>query len=225
METVELGAQSMTEEVLRRSGRGHSAAHTERAAALIKEEGFQLILQLMTGLPGESRQSALISAQRLAALGPDGVRLYPTVILRGTALEELWHRGEYAEHTVEEAVDCCADILPVFESAGIPVIRLGLNPTEELSGGAVAGGAYHPALGELVKSRIWLRHMRAALVGTAPEVDIIIHVPPSALSQAIGQKRGNVLALTEEYRLKSLKILPDPQIFGENLRVSVAKRE
>ena len=225
VETVELGAQSMTEEVLRRSGRGHSAEDTERAAALIKEEGFQLILQLMTGLPGESRQSALISAQRLAALGPDGVRLYPTVILRGTALEELWHRGEYAEHTVEEAVDCCADILPVFESAGIPVIRLGLNPTEELSGGAVAGGAYHPALGELVKSRIWLRRMRAALDGMEPMVDIIIHVPPSALSQAIGQKRGNVLALTEEYRLKSLKILPDAQISGENLHVSVAKRE
>ena len=225
VETIELGAQSMTEEVLRRSGRGHSAADTQRAAALIKKAGFQLILQLMTGLPGESRESAFTSAQRLAALGPDGVRLYPTVILRGTALEELWHRGEYEEHTVEAAVDCCADILPVFESAGIPVIRLGLNPTEELSGGAVVGGAYHPALGELVKSRIWLRRMRAALNGIGEEVDIIIHVPPAALSQAIGQKRGNVLALAEEYRLKSLKILPDAQISGENLRISVAKRK
>ena len=225
VETIELGAQSMTEAVLRRSGRGHSAADTERAAALIREEGFRLILQLRTGLPGESRESALISAQRLAALGPDGVRIYPTVILRGTALEELRKRGEYEEHTVEEAVDCCADILPVFESAGIPVIRLGLNPTEELSGGAAVGGAYHPALGELVKSRIWLRRMRAALSGIEKEVDIIIHVPPAALSQAIGQKRGNILALMEEYRLSSLKICPDAQISGENLRISVAKRE
>ena len=86
VETIELGAQSMTEEVLRRSGRGHTAADTERAASLIRKAGFQLILQLMTGLPGESRQSALISAQRLAALGPDGVRLYPTVILQNTDL-------------------------------------------------------------------------------------------------------------------------------------------
>ena len=225
VETIELGAQSMTEEVLRRSGRGHSAADTERAAAQIKAAGFQLILQLMTGLPGESRQSAILSARRLAALGPDGVRLYPTVILRGTALEALWQRGEYAEHTVEEAVDCCADILPIFESAGIPVIRLGLNPTEELSGGAVAGGAYHPALGELVKSRIWLRRMRAALDGVESMVNITIYVPTSALSQAIGQKKGNVLALIEEYRLSALKICPDEQISGENLRVSVAKRE
>ena len=224
VEIIELGAQSMTEEVLRRSGRGHSAADTVCAATLIKEEGFQLILQLMTGLPGESRGSALTSAQRLAALGPDGVRIYPTVILRGTALEELWKHGEYEEHTVEEAVDCCADILPVFEAAGIPVIRLGLNPTEELSGGAVAGGAYHPALGELVKSRIWLRRMRAALGSMEEKVDIILYVPPAALSQAIGQKRGNIFALMEEYRLSSLKICPDAQISGENLRISVAKR-
>jgi len=225
VETIELGAQSMTEEVLRRSGRGHTAAATKRAAALIREAGFTLILQLMTGLPGESRQSALISAQRLAALGPDGVRIYPTVILRGTALEELWRRGEYEEHTVEEAVDCCADILPIFDRAGIPVIRLGLNPTEELSGGAVVGGAYHPALGELVKSRIWLRRMRAALSGVGEMVDITIYVPPSALSQAIGQKRGNILTLREEYKLSSLKISPDAQISGENLRVSVAIRD
>lgn len=224
VETIELGAQSMTEDVLRRSGRGHSALDTQRAAALIKKAGFQLILQLMTGLPGESRQSALISAQRLAALGPDGVRLYPTVILRGTALEELWRRGEYKEHTVEDAVECCADILPVFEAAHIPVIRLGLNPTEELSGGAVAGGAYHPALGELVKSRIWLRRMREALRDIEEMVNIIIFVPPEALSQAIGQKRQNLLALMEEYRLQSLKIRPDAQISGENLRISVAKR-
>lgn len=224
VETIELGAQSMTEEVLRRSGRGHSAADTERAAALIKEAGFRLILQLMTGLPGESRQSSLTSAQRLAALGPDGVRIYPTVILRGTALEQLWQRGEYREHTVEDAVECCADILPLFEAAHIPVIRLGLNPTEELSGGAVAGGAYHPALGELVKSRIWLRRMREALRGMSGMVDIIIYVPPASLSQAIGQKRGNVFALMEEFALSSLKICPDVQISGENLRISVAKR-
>lgn len=225
VETIELGAQSMTEEVLRRSGRGHSAADTEHAAALIKNAGFQLILQLMTGLPGESRQSALTSAQRLAALGPDGVRLYPTVILRGTALEQLWQRGEYTEHTVEDAVECCADILPVFETAGIPVIRLGLNPTEELSGGAVVGGAYHPALGELVKSRIWLRRIRRAICNMDGGVDIIIHVSPSALSQAVGQKRGNVLTLIKEFGLSSLKISPDAQISGENFRVDVAKQE
>ena len=223
VETIELGAQSMTEAVLRRSGRGHSPADTERAAHLIKSAGFKLILQLMTGLPGESRESALLSAQRLAALGPDGVRLYPTVILRDTPLAELWQRGDYAEHTVEEAVETCADILPVFETAGIPVIRLGLNPTEELSGGAVIGGAYHPALGELVKSRIWLRRMRTALRGTEPMVDITIYVAPAFLSQAIGQRRGNVLALIEEFHLNSLKIYPDAQISGENLRVSVAK--
>ena len=103
---------------------------------------------MMTGLPGSNDESDIESARRIAALGPDGVRVYPTVIVRDTALCDLWRAGKYREHTVEDAVRVCARILPVFEAAGIPVIRLGLNPTEDLSGGDAVGGAYHPALGD-----------------------------------------------------------------------------
>ena len=154
VETIELGAQSMSERVLALSGRGHTAADVEDAARAVKGAGFRLILQMMTGLPGADDESDVESARRIAALGPDGVRIYPTVIVRDTALCDLWRAGRYKEHTVEDAVRVCARILPVFEQAGIPVIRLGLNPTEDLSGGDAVGGAYHPALGELVKSRI-----------------------------------------------------------------------
>ena len=131
--TIELGTQSMDEEVLRRSGRGHSAEDLRRAARMIREAGFELILQMMTGLPGDTLEKSLYTARELITLEPDGVRIYPTVIVRGTELFDLWRRGEYREHTVEEAVDWCARLLPLFEEAGIPVIRLGLNPTEELS--------------------------------------------------------------------------------------------
>ena len=169
VETVELGAQSMCEEVLRLAGRGHTAQDVENASRMIKAAGFRLILQMMTGLPGDSIERSVDTARRIIALEPDGVRIYPTVIVRDTALYDLWQAGRYKEHTVEDAVEYCARLVPLFEAAGIPVIRLGLNPTEELSSGAAAGGAYHPALGELVKSRIMLQKAQALLAGRSEE--------------------------------------------------------
>ena len=160
--TIELGAQSLCDEVLRLSGRGHTAEDVVNASRQIKDAGFSLILQMMTGLPGDSPERTIDTAEKIIALRPDGVRIYPTVIVRDTALYDLWKAGEYREHTVEDAVEYCAAIVPRFNAAGIPIIRLGLNPTDELSGGAAAGGAYHPALGELVKSRLMLDKMRAA---------------------------------------------------------------
>ena len=205
--TIELGAQSMDEEVLRRAGRGHSAEDLRRAARMIREAGFELILQMMTGLPGDTLEKSLYTARELIALEPDGVRIYPTVIVRGTELFDLWRRGEYREHTVEEAVDWCARLLPLFEEAGIPVIRLGLNPTEELSGGEAAAGAYHPALGELVKSRILLNRARE-LLRPLPPGRVKLGVRSSLLSQALGQRRQNLEALSREFPRLLLEIIP-----------------
>ena len=185
VETVELGAQSMDDEVLLLSGRGHRAEDVESASQQIKAAGFRLILQMMTGLPGDTDERSLETARRIAALKPDGVRIYPTVIVRDTALYDLWRAGRYQEHTVEDAVRCCAKLLPVFEEAGIPVIRLGLNPTDELSGGDAAGGAYHPALGELVKSRIMLEKAMALLRGTPPGSAVVLAVAPGRISQMV----------------------------------------
>ena len=144
VETVELGAQSMDAQVLRRSARGHTAEDVERASKLIKASGFRLILQMMTGLPGDTAEKDIETARKIIALEPDGVRIYPTVIVRDTALYDMWRAGKYREHTVEDAVSVCAQLVPLFEAAGIPIIRLGLNPTDDLSGGDAAGGAYHP---------------------------------------------------------------------------------
>lgn len=215
VETVELGAQSMDDGVLAGSGRGHTAADTERAARLVKARGFRLVLQMMTGLPGSSDALDLMTAERLAALRPDGVRIYPTVILRDTALYDLWQYGIYREHAVEDAVRVCAHLLPVFEKAGIPVIRLGLNPTDELTNGAAAGGAYHPALGELVQSRIFLERARALLHGSKPGTDMVLGVCKSDISRMTGQRRCNLAALAKEFRLHSLRVAEADVAKGE----------
>lgn len=206
VETIELGAQSMDEEVLLLSGRGHTAKDVEEASRLIKDWGFRLILQMMTGLPGDSPEKSLETARRIAALKPDGVRIYPTVIVRDTALFDLWQAGRYKEHSVEDAVEICALLLPVFEKAGIPVIRLGLNPTDELSDGAAAGGAYHPALGELVKSRIMYNKAGALLADIAPGSRVTLEVGKGKTSQMVGQHRQNIIKLCREFGLREIKI-------------------
>lgn len=206
VETVELGAQSLCDEVLRLSGRGHTAQDVVNASQLIKAGGFKLILQMMTGLPGDSVERSIDTAERIIALRPDGVRIYPTVIVRDTALYDLWQAGLYREHSVEEAVEYCAKLVPRFERAGIPIIRLGLNPTEELSAGAAAGGAYHPALGELVKSRLMLGRMRELLADIPAGSTVTLEVGRGRTSQAVGQHRANIKALCDGLGIKALKI-------------------
>ncbi len=204
--TVELGAQSMDDRVLTLSRRGHCAEDTIRAAKLVKERGFRLILQMMTGLPGDTPETALQTGRKLAALKPDGVRIYPTVILRDTELEGMWRRGEYREHTPEEAARWCAQLLDLFEEAGIPVIRLGLNPTEELSGGEAVGGAYHPAMGELARSARYYDRACRLLETAAHGPDVVLGVAPGQTSAMTGQHRRNLRLLKEKFQLRSLSV-------------------
>ena len=221
--TIELGSQSMVDSVLASSWRGHTAEDTEEAAEMIKKRGFSLVLQMMTGLPGSDRETDIISAQKIAALKPDAVRIYPTVIIRDTVLADMWQEGKYAEHSVDAAAEVCSEILPIFEKAGIPVIRLGLNPSDELSGGDALGGAYHPALGEIVKSRVLLKKAREALKGAKAGSDVVLRVNPAVLSQMIGQKRSNIVKLSEEFSLAKLSVKTADVEKGEILVDFVAK--
>lgn len=206
VETIELGAQSLDEQVLLLSGRGHTADDVVNASRLIKENGFRLIIQMMTGLPGDSDEKCIETAEKIIALKPDGVRIYPTVIVKDTPLYDLWTEGRYAEHTVEDAVRVCAKLLPMFREAGIPVIRLGLNPTDELSAGGAVAGAYHPALGELVKSRILYNELEKMLEGTEAGSAVTVLCPPSKVSQLTGQHRCNIDRIIKAYSLESLTV-------------------
>ena len=205
--TVELGAQSMQERVLTLSGRGHTRQDTQRAAQLVRAAGLGLVLQMMTGLPGADEAGDVETARQLAALRPDGVRIYPTVVLADTPLYRLWRDGAYRAHTVEDAVRVCARIVPIFEAQGIAILRIGLNPTAELSGGGAVAGAYHPALGELVRARIWLGRAQALLseAGVCGG-SVTLGVHPSCISQLTGQHRQNITALTQQYGLRALHV-------------------
>lgn len=215
VKTIELGSQSMDDKVLRMSGRGHTAEDTRRAAALIKASGFKLMLQMMTGLPGSGFETDIMTARELIKLRPDGVRIYPTVIIRDTALYELWQAGKYREHTVEDAVCVCAEIVKEFDAAGIPVIRLGLNPTDDLSAGEAAGGAYHPALGELVYSRIYLQKAEKLIAERNCSDTVTLGVHPSRVSLMTGQKRQNIEKLREKFGLTKIRVIKTEVNDGE----------
>lgn len=204
--TVELGCQSMDPEVLERSRRGHSPEDTVQAVGLLREYGFSVILQMMTGLPGDTGEASVETARQLMALQPDGVRIYPAVVLRGTELEAMMRQGVYQPQSVEAAVTLCAELYGMFQRAGIPVIRLGLNPTERLSAGEALAGAYHPALGELVLSELYRRRAEDLLVGTMPDTAVTLEVHPSRISVMVGQHRCNIQALRNYFSLKSIKV-------------------
>ena len=204
--TVELGAQSMCDDVLLTSRRGHNVADVDRAAVLVKGAGLKLILQMMTGLPGDTFEKSISTARRFLELEPDGVRIYPTVVIRDTRLHEMWSRGEYREHSIEEAIEICAELVGIFREANIPVIRLGLNPSDTLSGGDAVAGAYHPAFGELVYSRIYFNRAAALLGGVHPGSNVVISVGKGCVSRMIGLNRRNIDTLMQRFSLNSIKV-------------------
>lgn len=205
--TVELGCQSMDDTVLRESGRGHDRQSVLQAVALLRLHGFRVILQMMTGLPGDTDEKAMETAHALSDLQPDGVRIYPTVVIRGTELEDRWRKGIYRPQTVEEAVDLCARLLPVFLSWKIPVLRIGIQPTEELSGGEAVAGAYHPALGELVKSRVYRNRAEQILAPIAGCKEAVLGVAPNRISLMTGQKRCNPLWLQRRFSIGTVRVM------------------
>ncbi len=192
--SIELGAQSMADSVLAANRRGHTAAQVASSSRLIRARGFALGLQMMTGLYTDTADGARDTARALAALLPDTMRLYPTIVLEDTALAELYRAGDYAPMPLEEAVALCSELLDYFEQRHIAVIRLGLHSAEELS--RRVAGPYHPAFAELCHSRRFLQSLTAYLRQEAvPQGELSVGVHPRFLSRAIGQGKRNKAAL------------------------------
>ena len=185
---IELGAQSMSDKVLELNERGHTSSDVIRAAGLIKKYGFELGLQMMTGLYGSSVQTDMETFNKLAELCPDTMRIYPVVILSGTKLAELYKSGEYVPYSFDEAVELCSEILQYADEKGIRVIKCGLHASEFVEKDMV-GGFYHPAFRELCESRIYLRKIEELAEGCSY---VHISVPSKDMSRAVGHKKSNI---------------------------------
>ncbi|MBU0483326.1 MAG: radical SAM protein [Proteobacteria bacterium] len=193
---VELGVQSMEPEVLAASGRGHSPDQTEAAFGYLKSGGLEVGAQLMVGLPGETTSGLIKGAYRIAGLKPDLVRIYPTVVLKGSGLARLYEDGRYRPPSLHKALALTARLKGIFDRYQIRVIRMGLQATETLEQSIVAG-PYHPAFGELVLSRILFKKVRAVLSCLPAEGRGTISIAEADQSIFRGRKNMNVKRLVD----------------------------
>lgn len=197
---IELGAQSMNDEVLDANDRGHSAEDIENAAMLIRAFGFELGLQMMVGLYKSTPEREFETLSRIIALSPQTARIYPVVILKGTRLAELYEEGEFIPYSFEQAVDISAGCLAMLEESGIKVIKCGLHASEFVENDMV-GGFYHPAFRELCEGLIYRRNMEF-LLKNENEKHCEIAVNPKCISKALGHKKSNA----EYFSAKGIQI-------------------
>ena len=190
---IELGAQSMKDEVLEANERGHTAQDVVNASRLIREHGFELGLQMMTGLYKSSLEDDMDTARRIADLAPDTVRIYPVVVLRGTRLGQLYLSGEYSPAPFDEMVEVCADVMKLFTERGIRVIKCGLHASEFVEQDMVAG-YYHPAFRELCEAAIYRSNILHTIEKELPDCrgSVTAEVSSRCISKAVGQKRANI---------------------------------
>ncbi len=195
--TIELGAQSLDDEVLVKSGRGHNAADVHNASDMIRAEGLRLGLQMMIGLPGDSLSSSLTTAQKIIEAGADETRIYPCLVIADTELEEQFKNGIYQALPLQDAIEWSAELYLLFERAGVKVIRMGLFPSDELRSYGYIAGPFHPAFKELVMTHIWKKLFEKT---QWPEAKAIrIEVPVSERNFAIGYQAVNKKNLSERY--------------------------
>lgn len=211
VDTIELGVQSIDDEVLKKSGRGHSSTQVYRASSLIKEYGFNLGLQMMIGLVEDNKEKTILTAKELIKLNPYCVRIYPTLVIKDTYLEKMYKCGEYSPLSLEEAVDITTDVFMLFEYYNINVIRIGLQPTENIRlGGDVVSGPFHPSFRQLVEANIYraiLDDFLNSLNKTIIEGQTLtIESNGKAISNIAGQNSCNTKYLAQKYNLNKIKI-------------------
>jgi histone acetyltransferase (RNA polymerase elongator complex component) len=209
VKTIELGAQSLDDEVLRLSGRGHSRADVVSASRLIRENDFSLGLQMMTGLPGDTPEKTLETAREIIRLGAACTRIYPTLVIRNTELETLYLKGLYQPLSLEEAVNRCADIIPLFVHSGVRILRTGLHPSEGLlDGSSLVAGPFHVNFGEMVYSEVWHRIFQDFLNETpltTKEKNLVLCVAQGMRNAAFGYQALNRALLLTGFRTVTIQ--------------------
>ncbi|HEY9115132.1 MAG TPA: radical SAM protein [Bacteroidales bacterium] len=212
--TIELGSQSLDDEVLKASFRGHTAEQTAKAAEMILSKNFKLGLQMMIGLPGDTLEKSIFTAKKIIELGAHSTRIYPTVVIRDTGLHQLYKQGKFEPLSLEDAVNWTKVILPIFEEANIEVLRVGLHPSEGLlDGSELVAGPFHPSFKELVLTEIWADLLKPLLFESDART-IEITVPKKELNYAIGYQGKNKIMLLEQFQ--TVHFVPDEGITQRN---------
>ncbi len=198
--TIELGAQSMDDTVLRKAGRGHSVKDTKRASVMIVEKNFHLGLQMMIGLPDDNDEKSLHTARRIVELGATSTRIYPTLVVRNTPLEEMWRNGKYQPLTMKQAIGRTRKLVPVFEEGNVKIIRIGLHPSEGfLDGSQLLAGPFHQSFRELVMTEVWNERLKNHQWNKEKN-QVTLRVNPHEFNTAVGYQAKNKKMLLDTFQ-------------------------
>ena len=228
VKTIELGVQSSNNYILKRINRGHTFEDVKRAAKLIRWNGFRLGVQMMVGLPESTTIDEINTAKELIKLKPKMVRIYPVLVIKNTPLEKELEKGTYKPLTVVQAVEVCKEIVRLFHDKNIDIIRIGLQPTDEISEpgsekSEVVAGPYHPAFRQLVESAMWYD----AIVGKIKRLNVKVKevevtVNPVDANNVIGHKKENVKNLKELYDV-NLVLKQDPKMKQGKSKIEITE--
>ncbi|MDZ7833334.1 MAG: radical SAM protein [Desulfobacterales bacterium] len=211
--TIEIGVQSMAENVLALSRRGHDAAAVRQAMALLKQAGYQTGIQVMIGLPGDNAVAAALTAREIVEMAPDFVRIYPTLVIKGSPLARWYREKRYTPLSLAACVARLKQLYHLFTKNQIKVIRMGLQATEGLSADNVIAGPYHPALGHMVLSTIMLDQATHQLQHISlPRHHINLRIHPKSISRMQGLNKQNLTVLKDAFDLTRICLLPDPEM-------------
>ena len=206
MKTIELGVQSMRDEVLMAAGRGYGAQTVIDAAKKIRDAGLNLGMQMMIGLPNDTKEGALETAQKIIECGANNTRIYPTLVLEDTVLAKRWRAGSYKALSIEEAVDWTAPVLELMETSGLEVLRVGLHPTEGfISGEDYLAGPFHVAFRLMVQTEIWRKRFEKLQGGKS----VKIWVGKGMVNAAAGYGGKNKKQLLKRYERVNFREVDD----------------
>ncbi len=192
VKTIELGAQSMCNDVLLKSDRGHTAEDTVIASQLILQFGFTLGLQMMIGLPGDTPEKSLVTAQQIIKLGAAETRIYPLLVFRETPLYQMFLKDEFQPLNIEQVIEIAAPVIRSFEESQVKVLRVGLHPSEDLLKGEMVAGPWHPSLRQMMYTRVWEDILKEISSGHH-DYALRIFVSSEQFPNAVGFKRKNAL--------------------------------
>ncbi len=222
--TIELGLQSMRNNVLQASKRGHTSETALNACEMIVDYGFELVGQMMIGLPESTLSDEIYTAEQIVKVGAKGARIYPTVVLCKTELKDYCETGVYAPLTTDDAIFRSKEVAKIFLKNGVNIIRIGLHASENLvSEDTYYAGPNHSALGELVYGEIYYDALDDSLRELCQNIKgekLLVSVPVGATSKAVGQKRKNILRLKDKYDFLSLKIKEDESLAEYKIKIN-----
>ena len=228
VKTIELGVQSANDYILKRAGRGHTFEDVKKASKLIRRYRFVLGHQMMVGLPESTRIDEINTAKKLIKLKPKMVRIYPVLVIKGTKLEKELQEGKYQPLTVVQAVETCKELVRMFASKNIDIIRVGLQNTDEITdpnykGSEVVAGPFHPAFRQLVESAMWYDAVVNKIKKLSVKVkEVQVTVNPNDANNVIGHKKENIQKLKDTYDV-DLIIKQDEAIKQGKLKIDVLK--